>query len=178
MNKAKKNLKTSRRRIKVRIKRLTNKEVRQLLKDIDQNFSTGNLISKKDVFEIVMLDDSLIYMINSIPSFFIRDDKIIPTLKLLDRVDNGQKSILKTVIVDKGAIKFIVNGADVMMAGIVSFDDDIKKSDIVQIIEETYKKRLAIGISLFSSEEINKITTGKVIRNIHRISDEIYNLQK
>lgn len=82
----------------------------------------------------------------------------------------------KRISVDKNAIKFIVNGADVMIPGIVNVDLDIKINDYVIIIDDIYKKPLAIGYSLITRDEIINNNQGKAIKSLHHVGDEIWNL--
>lgn len=123
-------------------------------------------VSKKDFVEII--DDKII-IINKISSFFYYEDKVVPTLKLLK-----SHSLLKSVIIDIGAVKFIVNGADLMRPGIKEINQEIKKGDFVSIQDENNKISIAVGIALFDAEEMSKMTSGKAIKIIHYIGDELW----
>jgi PUA domain protein len=81
------------------------------------------------------------------------------------------------VTVDKGAIPFVLNGADIMRPGIVAFDKNIKKSDLVIINEETHKKPIAIGISLWNGGEFEEQKKGKCVKNLLYVGDDIWNLK-
>lgn len=135
-------------------------------KDIVKELDSYNFeISKKD--SVQLLDEKII-LINKIPSFFYYENKLVPTLKLLLK-----KDLLKDIYVDRGAIKFIIRGADVMRPGITNFNPNIQKDDFVVIKDSHYKKPLAIGISLYSSEGLKALTVGKAIRTIHHLGDEL-----
>ena len=128
-------------------------------------------LSKKD--QVVLLEDELkIIIVNKIPSFFYYNDKIVPTLKYLQN-----NSVLKKITVDMGAIKFVVNGADVMRPGITEIEDGIKENEFIVIIDTDNKKPLAVGIALFNSEEMQTKDSGKVIKNIHYVGDEIWKIE-
>jgi len=101
--------------------------------------------------------------------FFMHDGKAVPTLKLLLK-----EPILKTVTVDMGAVKFVAGGADIMRPGIKTVDDGIQQNDFVAVVDETHKKPLAVCQALFSGEEFMKLEKGKVLKNIHRVGDEIW----
>ena len=73
-----------------------------------------------------------------------------------------------------GAIKFVINGADIMRPGITEIEEGIVKGDFVVIADEKNKNPLAIGIALYDSGEMKKITSGKVVKNIHYVGDEIW----
>ncbi|MEK6940005.1 MAG: RNA-binding protein [Nanoarchaeota archaeon] len=128
-------------------------------------------ISKKDQVELIE-DKYKIILINKKPSFFYYNDKIVPTLKLLQ-----ENTVLKRITVDMGAVKFVVNGADIMRPGIVEIEEGIAKDEFVAVIDKNNKKPLAVGIALFSSEEIKAMASGKVIKNIHYVGDELWRME-
>jgi predicted RNA-binding protein (TIGR00451 family) len=70
-----------------------------------------------------------------------------------------------------GAIKFVTNGADVMRPGITEIDPEIKKDEIICVIDEKHSKPLAICKTLFDSKEIQEKKEGKVLKNLHWIGD-------
>ena len=76
-----------------------------------------------------------------------------------------------------GAVRFVVNGADVMRPGIVEIEDGISKDDLVSVIDKNNRKPLAVGIALFSAEEMKAMSTGKVIKNIHYVGDELWKME-
>ena len=128
-------------------------------------------ISKKDQVESVEIEEKKIILSNQQPAFFYLQDRLLPTLKFLQT-----HSLLKKVTIDAGAIKFIINGADVMRPGITSLDEGIIKDQPIVIIDSVHGKELAVGLALFSSEEIRSMSAGKVIRNIHYVGDEFWKL--
>ncbi|HDM92085.1 MAG TPA: RNA-binding protein [Candidatus Korarchaeota archaeon] len=76
---------------------------------------------------------------------------------------------LKTVVVDSGAVRFILNGADVMGPGIVEADEDIEEGDLVVVLEERYRAPIAVGIALRPFAEIRE--RGKSVKNLHHAAD-------
>ncbi|MBI5072786.1 DUF1947 domain-containing protein [Candidatus Woesearchaeota archaeon] len=136
-------------------------------KDIEHQLQEYKIeISKKDHLEL--LNDKVL-LINHIPTYFLHEGKYIPTLKYLQ-----QHQALKKITVDMGAVKFVVGGADIMRPGIVEIESEIKKDEAVVIIDINNKKPLAIGIALYSSAEMQEMKTGKVIKNIHYVGDEVW----
>jgi PUA-domain protein len=136
------------------------------IKLINEQVSNLNIeISKKDEVK----EDKNVILVNNIPWFFILDGKYYPTLRL-----ELIKSILKKITIDMGAVKFIASGADVMRPGITDIQDGIKKEEIVSIVDSNHKKPLAIGRALFEAEEIKSLTSGKVIKNLHYVGDDIW----
>jgi len=79
----------------------------------------------------------------------------------------------RLVVVDTGAVRFVVNGADIMKPGIVSADPEIAVGDLVVIIEERHKKPLAIGQALVAGTDMKG--EGKAVKSLHHVGDAIWN---
>lgn len=126
-------------------------------------------ISKKDQVELCEDDAHKLLLINKEPAFFWYAQQWIPMLKLLQK-----KELLKKITIDMGAVKFIINGADVMRPGIVEIEDGIQKDDFIVIIDQNNKKPLAVGIALFKSEEMRALPKGKAIKTIHYVGDDMW----
>jgi PUA domain protein len=144
------------------MKVLNNKEIKELLGSIP-NFD----FSKKDKFET----ENDVIFVNHKPMFFYHENRIAPTLKLL-----LQNNFLKKITVDMGAVRFVANGADIMRPGIKNIESGITKDEIISIVDENHSKPLAVGIALFPREEMQLMTSGKVIKNIHWVGDKIWSL--
>jgi PUA domain protein len=84
---------------------------------------------------------------------------------------------LANVIVDMGAVKFMCNGANVMRPGIKKYTE-FKKGDIVCISEESQNKFLAVGKAIMDSSELESISKGEIIKNMHYISDRYWEIYK
>ncbi|HLD72528.1 MAG TPA: PUA domain-containing protein [Candidatus Nanoarchaeia archaeon] len=136
----------------------------------------GITLNKKD--PVVLLEDDTkkisqkIILVNNQSEFFYYENKLIPTLKNLQRNNH----ILKQIAVDMGAVKFMVKGADLMRPGIVEIEPGFKKDDFIVIVDVNNRKPLAVGIALFSSEEIQVQPGGRVVKNIHYLGDEIWEI--
>ncbi len=92
----------------------------------------------------------------------------------------SQTSLLEKfphVLVDMGAVKFMCNGANVMRPGIRSYSE-FDKEQVVCVIEESQHKFLAVGKSLVPSSELETMEKGKVIKNMHYISDKYWEIGK
>jgi PUA domain protein len=114
-----------------------------------------------------------LYLIDRKPLLMQRDGFVFPTLKgLLDHPFPERR-----VVVDAGAVSFVINGADVMRPGIVSLADDIVAGRPVHIAEVRHMKPLALGIALFDSGEMREKTQGKVIKTFHYVGDDLWNLE-
>ncbi len=78
----------------------------------------------------------------------------------------------RLVMVDSGAVRFVVNGADIMKPGIVSADPEIAVGDLVVIVEERHNKPLAIGRALVAGTEMKG--EGKAVKSLHHVGDAIW----
>lgn len=148
---------------------LSGKEKKELSKDLPSIFS----IEKKD--EIIEFKDILFknkkhFLINTINLKHTIEHKYIPHLKS-DFVKN-----LKTITIDTGAVSFLLKGADMMKPGIVAIDPDIEKGDIVSIIDEVKGLKVGVGSSLYSSNEMNSMKSGKAILTLHYFKDDYYTI--
>ena len=82
-----------------------------------------------------------------------------------------------SVTIDRGAVKFVCNGAKVMRPGIVDFDS-FKKGEIVAVRDQTHGRTLAVGLALEDSEAAKKMTKGYVIDTVHYVSDKLWEAYK
>ncbi len=92
----------------------------------------------------------------------------------------SQKDLLEKfpyVTVDMGAVKFMCNGANVMRPGIKNYSE-FEKDEIVCVKEESQNKFLAVGKAIVSSSELEMMKKGKVIENMHYISDQYWEIGK
>jgi len=125
-------------------------------------------LSKKDQVERVEGEHTFLF-INKQPAFWYYEQKLVPTLRYLQQHD-----LLKKIVVDMGAVKFVINGADIMRPGITLIDESIQQEEFIVIVDENNKKPLAVGIALFNGTEMRQMATGKVVKNIHYVGDEIW----
>jgi PUA domain protein len=100
------------------------------------------------------------------------NDEYIPFLSEISLLEK-----FPYVMVDMGAVKFLCKGANVMRPGIKNYNE-FKKGEIICVIEESQRKFLAIGKSLVSSLDLEKMERGEVIKNMHYISDKFWEIGK
>jgi len=150
-------------------KQLPKSDIEKINAEIAQQLNIQDFFGKKDQVMLAEADHHIYVVKDNVPYFFYQEGKLIPTLKLL-----LEKPILKQVIVDMGAVKFVSSGADVMRPGIVELDPAIKKDELVVVVDQTHKKPLCIARALFSGEEIFKMKQGKVLRSVHFVGDEVW----
>ncbi len=129
-------------------------------------------ISKKDSVESVEDKEQglKLILINNNSAFFYYKERLIPTLKFLQT----HPDLLKKIIVDMGAIKFVAGGADIMRPGITKINPEIKEGDIIAIVDETHGQAICIGKAILNAEDMETQKTGKSLENIHYINDIIW----
>ncbi|MCC7572523.1 MAG: DUF1947 domain-containing protein [Candidatus Methanofastidiosum sp.] len=150
-------------------------EIKEVLNSIRNLFGDNILqnIDSKSSFKISNLDENIdIIYVNDAPSFLKLKDNFIPSLKLL--VSLRKDEIPRKIIVDMGAVPFITKGADVMKPGIREVDSQIEKNGPVIIIDEKHGKPIAVGIAMYSFEDISSMKEGKVVKNLHYVGDKIW----
>jgi len=113
--------------------------------------------------------------------WLLRTDKIIAAqvgssiVPFLGEQENLQR--FPSVTIDKGAVKFVCNGAKVMRPGIVDFDS-FKKGEIVAVRDQTHGRALAVGLALEDSEAAKAMVKGYIIDTVHYVSDKIWEAYK
>lgn len=146
----------------------------EILNHYDQNF-IDQIFPKKSNVELILTESGdTLFAVNNELKLWKSKEGYIPVLTLLlnNRVD------LKTIVVDFGAVRFVTNGADVMRPGITKIDPSINKGDIVKIEEETKHRALAVGKAMYDASEMESISSGKVVKNLHTIQDSIWQFEK
>ena len=109
------------------------------------------------------------------PLFFqTRNGDYIPTLRTLHKYP----FLLPVMRVDRGAIKHVINGADIMVPGLRStraiIQDDIKREQVVSVFAESKDHALAIGITKMSSQQMKQNDKGIAIESLHHVSDGLW----
>jgi PUA-domain protein len=149
-------------------------QVSSLFSRLKAEIGDSEAIFHRDQLEIVETNTSLLlYMVDKKPLLMELGSTVFPTLRGILEHPFPERRI----VVDSGAVPYVVNGADVMRPGVVSISDDIRPGSPAQVVEERHGKPVAICIALYSAEEMQKKTSGKVCRNIHHVGDEIWALE-
>jgi len=144
-----------------------------MLKDLESTFGESVSGLENKVLEKVTLDEYSLILVDGKPLLFEIEEQFFPTVR--GALELGLQKRL--VIVDKGAIKFVSNGADIMAPGVVEADPEIKKGDFVIIVEESHKKPLAIGKATMDGPEMVEANSGKAVKSITHVGDKLWNLE-
>jgi len=154
---------------------LKKREQRDEIESIEKDIKSSIGVDDKLQIESGILDDgSHVLLLDGEIIFFEHDGRNIPTLRAL------LKGIIKIpqVTVDMGAVKFVVNGADIMRPGITHIDDDVTENGLVAIVDERHGKPLAVGISQLSAVDLRNASSGKVIKSVHHVNDPLWEFGK
>lgn len=151
---------------------LRKNEHKALINDITEAFGDASSFENKKL-EYVETDKLDFIFVDNEPLLFKIEGKIFPTVKGALKLNPSKRR----VVVDSGAVKFIVNGADVMCPGIVAADPFIKEGDLVVVAEERHGKALAIGKALVQGKDMAG-GKGKAVKNLHYVGDEIWMLEQ
>ncbi|CAB4254088.1 similar to Saccharomyces cerevisiae YER007C-A TMA20 Protein of unknown function that associates with ribosomes and has a putative RNA binding domain [Maudiozyma barnettii] len=136
------------------------------------------LIPKKSQVEVIKCEDKIqLYAVNGEVLFFQQFDELIPSLRLVHKFPEAYP----IVQVDRGAIKFVLSGANIMCPGLTSPGAGLpdapgfEKDSVVIIKAENKDSALAIGRLLMSTEDIKSINKGHGVELIHHLGDPLWN---
>mmetsp|Transcript_1760 Transcript_1760/g.2377 ORF Transcript_1760/g.2377 Transcript_1760/m.2377 type:complete len:183 (-) Transcript_1760:342-890(-) len=109
------------------------------------------------------------------PLFFQeRDGPFFPTLRLVHRYP----ALWPTMGVDKGAIRFVLNGANIMCQGFTSpggrIETDFPEGTAVIITAEGKEHPLAIGLTKLSTQDLKEKNKGIGVENMHYLNDGLW----
>ncbi|KFM19751.1 putative tRNA pseudouridine synthase B protein [Marine Group I thaumarchaeote SCGC AAA799-P11] len=149
---------------------ISKSETSALLKTVSEEWGI-ELPKIKNLKVHQILDDAQIITGKGIKILKINEDY----LPFLSETDTLEK--FPSITVDMGAVKFMCKGANLMRPGIRSFTE-FEKNKLVCIVEESQHKFLAVGKSVVSSDEAEKMDKGEVVKNLHYISDKFWETGK
>ena len=152
-------------------KELCSKQRKKVLSSIYAPGISANVLKKSVQFLVhdEKKGNYYIFDVNQKISFFSYKDKYLPSLMFI----RGHPELdISTVQVDAGAVKFVINGADIFTQGIVSCSREFSENTLV-IILNPQNAALSIGYSLMSSSDL-LTKQGKGIVNLHYLGDKIW----
>lgn len=144
-----------------------------MLKDLVSTFGETMAGLENKVLEKITLDEYSLILVDGKPLLFEIEGYLFPTVRGALEMELQKR----LVTVDKGAIRFVSNGADIMAPGVVDADPEIKEGDLVIIVEETHRKPLAIGRALMEGPQMVEADSGKAIKSITHVGDKLWNLE-
>ena len=124
-----------------------------------------------DNIQLLIVNDEIMF-------FSTKDGPFYPTLKLLHKYP----TMMERMQVDKGAIRFVLGGANIMCPGFTSkggnMPDSLAAECPVAIYAEGKENALAIGLIKMSTEDIRKINKGLAVENVHYLMDGLWQTNK
>jgi predicted RNA-binding protein (TIGR00451 family) len=82
------------------------------------------------------------------------------------------------IVVDAGAIRFVVGGANIMRPGITKVEGSFNPKDVVVVKEEKFGKAIAVGRANLSNVELSEAKKGAVVENLHYAGDKFWEMLK
>eukprot|EP01135_Chromosphaera_perkinsii_P000602 Nk52_evm5s136 gene=Nk52_evmTU5s136 len=139
----------------------------EVIDDLMPKKSPIILVKCHDHINIVAVGGEMLF-------FNERDGPYYPLLKILHKYPN----ILPHQQVDRGAIQFVLSGANIMCPGLTSpgakLTEDLPEGTIVAVMCEGKKHAIAVGLMKMSSEVIKTKNKGHGIDNIHYLNDGLW----
>ena len=138
------------------------------------------LIPKKSTMTIAKtVEKNAVIVVDGVPLFFqLRDGPYFPTLKVLHRYPD----MMPKLRVDKGAIRFVFQGANIMCPGLTSpgaaMHDDVEEDTPVAIYAEDKTHALAVGITKMSARDMTRINKGVGVDTVHHLRDGLWSTEK
>eukprot|EP00918_Siedleckia_nematoides_P074213 GHVU01162163.1.p1 GENE.GHVU01162163.1~~GHVU01162163.1.p1 ORF type:complete len:183 (+),score=22.06 GHVU01162163.1:89-637(+) len=137
------------------------------------------ILPKKDALKLVKCHEhiEMIASRDGEPLFFRqREGSFFPTLKLL----HMYPFLLPPMQVDKGAIRFVLSGANIMCPGLTSPGAKMTRlpaETVVGIFAEGKQHPLAIGLTKMSTDDMLSINKGVGVDNIHYLNDGLWHMK-
>ncbi|OLL25881.1 Translation machinery-associated protein 20 [Neolecta irregularis DAH-3] len=135
------------------------------------------ILPKKSQLTLIKCQDHIsIYTLNDEVMFFQSfDDALFPSIKLAHKFPD----VFPKVQVDRGAIKFVLSGANIMCPGLTSkgaqLNEAIETDKVVAVFAEGKEHAVAIGLTKMSTADIKSVNKGIGVDNIHYLGDPLWN---
>jgi PUA domain protein len=145
----------------------------EMVQKIEASIGRALNVPKSAQAECAEPEEGVVFVDLDDLTFVKVEDRFVPFL--------GSPKVLEmfpSATVDEGAIRFLLNGADVMRPGIRKFDDWGSPGAIVVVKEERKGRAIAIGLSAVSGSEASSMTKGSCLKNLHHVGDRYWNLHK
>ena len=154
---------------------MKDKDAKRFLLEISKRLGTGieQFIDSKTHIEVNVTEIAELFFFNGRPLLAKSNGKLFFTLSFEELFP-----LFPKIVIDMGAVTYVCKGADVMAPGVRAVKGEFKENDLLLVIDERHGKPLAIGVALFSSEEMKTVNHGKTVKNLHHVGDKLWNLLK
>jgi PUA-domain protein len=151
--------------------------VRTILKDRDskplieelRRLPNQQQLTHKARVEIETVKGSDIIFVDGAAVAFRRKNELAPVLTNTSALEG-----MPRVVVDMGAIRHVVGGADIMAPGIRKVTGEFAEGQFLVVVDEKYGKYLAVGKAILGSVPLAAAKKGKVVENVHYVGDMIW----
>lgn len=130
-------------------------------------------VPRKSRVETESVKNSEIIFVDGKPLAFRRDGEMIPLLTNISVLEK-----MPRITVDMGAVPHVVGGADIMAPGVRRVEGTFGESQLVTVVDEKHGKFLAVGRSLYGSEQFSTVHKGKVVASLHYVGDLVWEAVK
>ena len=151
---------------------LKSKDAKKFLQEVSERLGTDmeQFFGSKTRVEVNYTETAELFILDGRPLLARSNRVLFPTL-----VFEELFSVLPRIVVDMGAVPYVCKGADVMAPGVRAIKGEFKENDILLVVDERHGKPLALGIALFSSEEMKTVKSGKTVKSLHYVGDKLWN---
>ena len=148
---------------------LTKQDLYQLNERIKREFRFPGHI--KITSEVALIDSQII-LVDNRPAWFYDDrGRLCPTLQVL-----LDYNFLPNVVVHDSFRSAVQTGKSIPVQKVIDCNDDIKKNDIVCILDKELQKPIGVGIALYNAKSIKEMKKGIVVKNTHHEKDKIWEM--
>jgi PUA domain protein len=103
-----------------------------------------------------------------------KDGPFFPTLRLVHKYP----AMMNRMQVDKGAVRFVLAGANIMCPGFTSpggsLPDSVAAEQPVAIYAEGKEHAMAVGLTKMSTDDIKSVNKGIAVENVHYLMDGLW----
>ena len=88
--------------------------------------------------------------------------------------------ILPKFQVDRGAVPFVLSGANIMAPGLTSAGgamEDVPAESVVAVMVQGKEHAVAVGITCMSTQDIRSTNKGNAVENTHWLNDGLWTLR-
>lgn len=160
---------------------LPKKSIRDIIRGIELRVEVDrvfiDILKQSEEVIVAFNKDFSIVVFDAIPMLFKVSgyDTYIPTLYALNYLYNTKGVyVLPAVVVDEGATKPLLRGADVMIPGVRKIITSFSKGQLVGVMHYSEKYFIVVGVALTNSVDIVPNSKGKCITNISHLEDDIW----
>ena len=136
-----------------RKKEISKKMAKKLIKEISNQYPDIVQHIAKEISFHILYNEIELFASQDDYLFFRYDNLLVPTLQLLRRLSIKEISI-PVVRVDLGAVKYLINGADVFRPGITDYQSF--KQNNVLIVLNPQDSVLCVGLALLDSDKMTE----------------------